>query len=311
MTTPEQFSNQQGKTILTITGSDGTGESGIQADLRFIHEMGGTAASVITSITAQNTLGIQEFYDLPATAVTLQMEAIINDLQPAVVKIGLLRRIDVVVSIARLLRRYCPEHVIYAPVVESARGERLLSDDVFEAISRLILPLCTVVMDNLPQGPHGRANQLSSTVAVLLCRGESPEEALLHAHQLMDSRQRVTTVPCSRSDELFRLFTNAVERYYKHYADVAFYAEELNVSQRYLGQVTRRIANSSPKAIIDRRITKEIIALITTTAYSLKEIAAMVGFSSQAQLSRFFKKQTGVSPSSYLQHQQPTAITPT
>ena len=82
--------------ILTITGSDGTGISGVQADIRFIHELGGQAVSAITSITVQNTLGIQQFHDLPAAIVRQQVEAIINDLQPQVIKIGLLRRADVV-----------------------------------------------------------------------------------------------------------------------------------------------------------------------------------------------------------------------
>ena len=68
----------------------------MQADIRFISELGGVAASAVTSITVQNTLGIQEFHDLPASVVRQQVEAIVNDLQPQVVKIGLVRRIDVV-----------------------------------------------------------------------------------------------------------------------------------------------------------------------------------------------------------------------
>ena len=76
------------RAILTITGSDGTGGSGVQADIRFISRLGGVAASAITSITVQNTLGIQEFYDLPASIVRQQVEAIINDLQPQVVKLA-------------------------------------------------------------------------------------------------------------------------------------------------------------------------------------------------------------------------------
>jgi hydroxymethylpyrimidine/phosphomethylpyrimidine kinase len=80
---------------------------------------------------------------------------------------------------------------------------------------------------------------------------------------------------------------------------VAFYAEQLNVSARYLGQVTRRIAERSPKAIIDERITNEITLWLTKTNKPLKEIALQLGFSSQAHLSRFFKKQKGLSPSEY------------
>jgi hypothetical protein len=71
--------------ILTITGSDGTGFSGVQADIRYIHELGGQAVSAVASITVQTTLGIQQFYDLPATIVRQQVEAIVNDLQPQVV----------------------------------------------------------------------------------------------------------------------------------------------------------------------------------------------------------------------------------
>jgi hydroxymethylpyrimidine/phosphomethylpyrimidine kinase len=289
------------RAILTITGSDGTGGSGVQADIRFISQLGGVAASAITSITVQNTLGIQEFYDLPASMVRQQVEAIINDLQPQVVKLGLLRRIDVVEAVAEVLSHYRPRHVIYAPVKESAHGERLLSPQVYEAIERLILPLCTVVLEARQEGPHGTANQLSSVVAVLLNRGEQPDEAIRHAHELLADLPVGYVESMGRSGELYNQFLDAVERFYYRYADVAFYAEQLNVSSPYLGQVTRRIVGRSPKIIIDERITSEIVSLLTTTAYPLKEIAHRLGFSSQAHLSRFFKKQKGISPLQYRQ----------
>lgn len=289
------------RAILTITGSDGTGGSGVQADIRFISRLGGVAASAITSITVQNTLGIQEFYDLPASIVRQQVEAIINDLQPQVVKLGLLRRIDVVEAVAEVLSHYRPRHVIYAPVKESAHGERLLSPQVYEAIERLILPLCTVVLEARQEGPHGTANQLSSVVAVLLNRGEQPDEAIRHAHELLADLPVGYVESMGRSGELYNQFLDAVERFYYRYADVAFYAEQLNVSSPYLGQVTRRIAGRSPKTIIDERITAEMVSLLTTTTYPLKEIAHRLGFSSQAHLSRFFKKQKGISPLQYRQ----------
>lgn len=289
------------RAILTITGSDGTGGSGVQADIRFISQLGGVAASAITSITVQNTLGIQEFYDLPASMVRQQVEAIINDLQPQVVKLGLLRRIDVVEAVAEVLSHYRPRHVIYAPVKESSHGERLLSPQVYEAIERLILPLCTVVLEARQEGPHGTANQLSSVVAVLLNRGEQPDEAIRHAHELLADLPIGYVESMGRSGELYNQFLDAVERFYYRYADVAFYAEQLNVSSPYLGQVTRRIVGRSPKIIIDERITSEIVSLLTTTAYPLKEIAHRLGFSSQAHLSRFFKKQKGISPLQYRQ----------
>ena len=91
------------KVILTITGSDSTGESGIQADVKTISELGGNALSVITSITIQNTLGIQEFYDLPADVIAGQIDAIMNDVAPEVVKIGMIRNQKVLDVLCRAI----------------------------------------------------------------------------------------------------------------------------------------------------------------------------------------------------------------
>ena len=290
-------------TILTITGSDGTGGSGVQADIRLISELGGVVASAVTSITVQNTLGIQEFYDLPASVVRQQVEAIINDLQPQVVKIGLLRRIDVVEALADVLSHYKPRHIIYAPVLRSSRGDQLVSPSVYEAIQRLLIPLCTVVLEpsDLPAGPrrHGNANRLSSAVAFYLSQGEEIADAMLHARTYLKQLPATYAEGNSRSDELYNHFLDAVDRYFYRYADVSFYAEQLNVSPRYLAQVTRNISGRSPKYIIDERIVSEIATMLTATNYPLKDIAQRLGFSSQAHLSRFFKKNKGISPTEY------------
>ena len=127
-------------TILTVTGSDGSGGSGLQADIRCINELGGIVTSAITSITVQNTLGIQEFYDLPATTVRSQIEAILNDLQPQVVKIGLLRRTDVVSVVVELMRKYRPRYIVYAPVLHSVRGDLLVEPQVYQAIRQQLFP---------------------------------------------------------------------------------------------------------------------------------------------------------------------------
>ena len=291
------------QTILTITGSDGTGISGVQADIRLIHELGGMAASVITSITVQNTLGIQEFHDLPASVVRQQVEAIINDLQPQIVKIGLLRRIDVVEALADVLRRNKPRHIIYAPVLNSTKGEQLVSQKVYETIQRELIPLCTIVLapSDLPIGPrrHGHANQLGSALAYYLSLEEEVGNAMRHAQAYLKQLPADYADGNSRSEELYNQFLDAVEHYFNRYADVAFYAEQLNVSPRYLGQVTRRIADRSPKAIIDDRIIAEVTTMLTAAHCPLKEVARRLGFSSQAHLSRFFKKRKGVSPTDY------------
>ena len=287
--------------ILTITGSDGSGGSGLQADIRCISELGGKVTSAITSITVQNTLGIQECYDLPVTTVRTQIEAILNDLQPQVVKIGLLRRSDVVQMVAELMRKYRPKYIVYAPVLHSTRGDLLVEPQVYHTIQELLIPLCTIVLEpsDLPAGirQHGHANQLAAALAYYLSSGESVNEAMLHARSYVSMKPKGYTEDNSRSGELYNLFLDAIDRFYHHYCDVAFYAEQLGVSPRYLGQVTRSIAHRSPKAMIDERITSEITTLLTSTSKPLKEIATLLGFSSQAHLSRYYKKQKGVAPS--------------
>lgn len=147
----------QDKTILTITGSDPTGESGIQADIRFIAELGYTAVSAITTITLQNTLGIREFHDLPASVVGGQIDALVNDMQPRAVKIGMMRRVETIETVVEALRRYRPDFVIYDPVLFSSQGERLMGDEALSLIRKKLFPLCSVIIvRNGRQGPLRR-----------------------------------------------------------------------------------------------------------------------------------------------------------
>ena len=137
---------QQTKPILTITGSDPTGGSGIQADIKTITALGGYAVSAITSVTVQTTLGIQQFHDLPAQVVAGQMEAVMNDVQPETVKVGLMRTVETVKAVVNALVKYRPSNIVYAPLSQSSQGEPLIPDDVEQAINRLLLPVCTLVL---------------------------------------------------------------------------------------------------------------------------------------------------------------------
>ena len=168
---------QQVTPILTINGSDGTGGAGIQADIKTISALGGRALSAITSITAQNTLGIQEFYDLPAETIKGQIEAIVNDMQPAVVKVGMIRRADTVAQIAQLLRQHKPRHVIYDPVIVSSQNEMLMAQEVVHEVRRSLLPLCSLVLmkradaERLTQTAINTAADLNQAVKSLLAAG--------------------------------------------------------------------------------------------------------------------------------------------
>ena len=314
--------------ILTITGSDSTGGSGVQSDIRTISELGGYAVSAITSITVQNTLGIQAFFDLPAEIVSGQIEAIMNDIQPSIVKVGMIRRVETLEVVIDALTKYRPDYIIYAPAIWSSNGDALMTEDVVSQIKYRLLPLCSVVVARKKENDiilqdtkllrmaegrgmqvflldnansHGLTNRFSSALAVYLNRGNKMEEALGMAQDFINVELTRESNLQGRSSELYNQFISQVNNFCRTYSDVHFYADQLNVSSRYLAQVTRRISGKTPKAIIDEYIVKEIERELSTTTHTVQEIANTFGFSSQAHLTKFFKKMKGVTPSAFRQ----------
>ena len=314
--------------ILTITGSDSTGGSGVQADIRTISELGGYAVSAITSITVQNTLGIQAFFDIPAEIVSGQIEAIMNDIQPSIVKVGMIRRVETLEVVIDALTKYRPDYIIYAPAIWSSTGDALLTEDVVSQIKYRLLPLCSVVVARKKENDiilqdtkllrmaeghgmqvflldnansHGLTNRFSSALAVYLNQGNKMEEALGMAQDFINVELTRESNLQGRSSELYNQFISQVNNFCRTYSDVHFYADQLNVSSRYLAQVTRRISGKTPKAIIDEYIVKEIERELSTTTHTVQEIANTFGFSSQAHLTKFFKKMKGVTPSAFRQ----------
>lgn len=290
--------------ILSITGSDSTSGSGVQADIKTISELGGYAVTAITSITVQTTLGIQEFYDLPAEIVSGQIDAVMNDVQPEVVKIGMIRTHEVLEVIIDALTKYHPRHVIFDPIVQSSRGDTLVSDRLMEEIRQRLLPLCTLVIPDIRTGqssmfPHGLANRYASAVAVYLSKGEITEQAEILAKSYINTQIVRAGDLQGRASELYNEFLDAVGEQFRQFSDVHYYANRLNVSSRYLAQVTRRISGKAPKTIIDEYLIREIELLLSTTDRTIQEIAYSCGFSSQAHLTKFFKKLKGISPSAF------------
>ena len=190
------------KPILTITGSDSTSGSGMQADIKTISELGGYAMSAVTSITVQTTLGIQQFYDIPASIVSGQIDAVMNDFQPEVVKIGLIRNIDTLRVVINALRKYQPRYVIYDPVVLSSRGDTLVSRSLVEIIREELLPLCSYVVKVEEKAMHGMANRFASAMAFYLTRGETVAQARALALSYINTQVMKTSDLRGRSSEL-------------------------------------------------------------------------------------------------------------
>ena len=136
---------------LTIAGSDSSGGAGIQADLKTFTSLKVYGQSVITSLTAQNTLGVSSIYDMPAGFVESQIDAVMEDIGCDAVKIGMLSNIDIVKSVSNKLDQYNITSSVLDPVMVSKSGSKLLSDDAVSELVDTLIPKCLVVTPNIPE----------------------------------------------------------------------------------------------------------------------------------------------------------------
>ena len=140
--------------VLSIAGSDSSAGAGIQQDLKTITAHGCYGATVITSITAQNTLGVQSAMPVPAQVVAQQLRAVLSDLEPKAIKIGMLPDAEVAQVVVDELRCYLEQHsvpVVYDPVMVSTSGYPLMAPEAVQLVVSKLFPLCTLVTPNLPE----------------------------------------------------------------------------------------------------------------------------------------------------------------
>lgn len=139
------------KTVLTIAGSDSSGGAGIQADIKTIaaHDLFGT--SVVTAITAQNSLGVHSTHELATDTVAAQLKAVLSDEKPAAVKTGMLGNAAIVECVARQLKRARIKNLVVDPVIRSTNRKVLLSKKGILALQEKLLPLATLVTPNIPE----------------------------------------------------------------------------------------------------------------------------------------------------------------
>ena len=140
--------------VLSIAGSDPSAGAGIQQDLKTITAHGCYGATVITSITAQNTLGVQSAMPVPPEVVGQQLRAVLSDLEPKAIKIGMLPDAEVAQVVVDELRCYLEQHsvpVVYDPVMVSTSGYPLMAPEAVQLVVSKLFPLCTLVTPNLPE----------------------------------------------------------------------------------------------------------------------------------------------------------------
>ena len=153
--------------VLSIAGSDCSGGAGIQADIKTISALGAYAASVITAVTVQDTRGVKAVHTVPAGIVQGQIEAVMDDLCPDTLKIGMVSEPLLVKVIADCLRKYPHRPVVYDPVMVSTSGRKLMTDEAIEEIKNELLPLVTLITPNIDEAMVLTGNSIQNTQDML------------------------------------------------------------------------------------------------------------------------------------------------
>ena len=136
---------------LTIAGSDSGGGAGIQADLKTFTALRSYGTSVITCVTAQNTLGVTGVYPLTADQVAAQLDAVLSDIGTDAAKTGMLYDTGIIAAVADRVKRYGIRNLVVDPVMIAKGGHPLLLPEAQAAVRELLLPLALVVTPNLPE----------------------------------------------------------------------------------------------------------------------------------------------------------------
>ena len=132
--------------ILSIAGSDSGGGAGIQADIKAISFHRGYAMTVLTAVTAQNTLGVQEIFPLPKEIIKKQLESVMDDLVPDVIKTGMLADQATIELISEFLEN---KKIVVDPVMVATSGDRLIESSAVEAIMNFLIPNAYLVTPNI------------------------------------------------------------------------------------------------------------------------------------------------------------------
>lgn len=138
-------------TMLTIAGSDSIGGAGIQADLKTALACGVYSMSVITSVTAQNTIGVQGIHDIPKDFVSKQIDSVFTDIFPDAIKIGMVSNTDIIETISKRLQHYQAKNIVCDTVMVSTSGKRLISESAIDTLKSVLIPISSVITPNVPE----------------------------------------------------------------------------------------------------------------------------------------------------------------
>ena len=162
--------------VLTIAGSDSGGGAGIEADLKTMAALGCYGMAAITSVTAQNTVGVFGIHDIPSKEVAKQIDVVLDDIGADAVKTGMLSSPEIVAAVAATLKRHEVKNLVVDPVMIAKSGDALLREEAQETLIEKLLPLTFMLTPNIPE-----AEVISG---ISICNEDDLHVAALKIHEL-------------------------------------------------------------------------------------------------------------------------------
>lgn len=137
--------------VLSIAGSDCSGGAGIQADIKTISALGGYAASAITAVTVQNSIGVTDIHNIPSNIVRDQIDAVMTDIKPIAVKVGMISESEIIKVICESIIKHKPLFTVVDPVMVSTSGCKLINEDAIDYLKSDLFPLSSLITPNIPE----------------------------------------------------------------------------------------------------------------------------------------------------------------
>ena len=181
------------KTVLTIAGSDPSGGAGIQADLKTMEAFDVYGMSVITALTAQNTLGVSAVMNVEPAFVEKQLEAVLSDIQPDAVKIGMLPDRNIMEVVCKALDEYKIKKVVLDPVLSSTSGTELSRNSDLEYMIKELFKRCTLITPNIPE-----AEKIIKSISAI-CQDQSFKNMYISSGEDMELAARIISDFCGCS----------------------------------------------------------------------------------------------------------------
>jgi hydroxymethylpyrimidine/phosphomethylpyrimidine kinase len=198
--------------VLTIAGFDGSGGAGIQADIKTFSALGCFATSVLTALPVQNTQGVRKIYSIPEQAVADQIEAILDDIFPAAIKIGMVHTPQLVDTIVNTLSKYVKIPIVFDPVMVATSGHRLIEEETIAALVQKLFPIADVITPNMDEASI-LANMQVRTLDDMYIAGEKILNMGCKGILLKGGHQETDMITSLYFDKTGKIYTFETEKF--------------------------------------------------------------------------------------------------